>query len=179
MATTKPLAAPSGAPTSTPDPDDTPSEGAGPEHVLLVGSSGGHLAQLLVLRTWWEQRNRTWVSFETPDAQSQLVGEDVRWAHFPTTRNLPNLLRNLALAPRVMRAVRPDLVVSTGAGVALPFFIWAKVMGVPTVFIEVYDRVDSRTLTARLCRPITDRFLVQWESQQELYPGSHVIGRLM
>lgn len=149
------------------------------KHVLLVGSSGGHLAQLLVLRPWWECRQRTWVSFETPDAFSQLEGEHVHWAHFPTTRNLPNLLRNLVLALRVMRRTRPDVVVSTGAGVALPFFIWAKLMGVPTVFVEVYDRVDSRTLTARLCRPLTDRFLVQWESQQALYQGSHLIGRLM
>ena len=60
--------------------------------------------------------------------------------------------------------------VSTGAAVAFPFFIVAKVMRVPTVYIEVYDRLDSPTLTGRLCRPITDLFCVQWEEQTRFYP---------
>ena len=35
------------------------------------------------------------------------------------------------------------MVVSAGAGVAFPFFVVAWMMRIPTVFIEVYDRVDS------------------------------------
>ncbi len=151
----------------------------GPQHALLVGSNGGHLSQLLALRPWWAGRRRTWVTFQTPDATSQLVGEQVRWAYHPTTRNIPNLLRNTALALRVLLRERPDVVVSTGAGVALPFFVFARVLGIPTVYLEVYDRVDSTTMTGRLCRPFTSRFLVQWQGQQPLYPGSQVVGRVL
>src|SRR3954468_11470990 len=61
-----------------------------PGRVLLVGSSGGHLAQLLALRSWWADRNRVWVTFPLSDARSQLAGEEVVWAHHPTTRNLRN-----------------------------------------------------------------------------------------
>ena len=68
--------------------------------------------------------------------------------------------------------------VSTGAGVALPFFLMAKVLGIRTVFIEVYDRIDSRSLTGRLCRPLSDLFLLQWERQRELYGSGTVIGGL-
>jgi UDP-N-acetylglucosamine:LPS N-acetylglucosamine transferase len=149
------------------------------EHALLVASSGGHLAQLLALRPWWLERRRTWVTFGTEDARSQLVEEQAVWAHHPTTRNLRNLLRNFALAIRVMRRDRPDVVVSTGAAVAFPFFIVAKLMRVPTVYIEVYDRLDSPTLTGRLCRPITDLFCVQWEEQTRFYPRAQVIGSLL
>lgn len=149
------------------------------EHVLLVASSGGHLAQLLALRTWWQERRRTWVTFGTEDARSQLEGERTVWAHHPTTRNIPNLFRNFALAVRVMRRDRPEVVVSTGAAVAFPFFVIAKVMRVPTVYIEVYDRLDSPTLTGRLCRPITDLFCVQWEEQVSFYPRAQVIGSLL
>ena len=44
---------------------------------------------------------------------------------------------------------------------------------------EVIDRLDTPTLTGRLCRPFTDLFCVQWPEQQELYPGALDIGRLM
>ena len=148
-------------------------------HVLLVGSSGGHLAQLLALRPWWGSWTRSWVTFDTVDARSQLDGERVVWAHHPTTRNLPNLLRNTVLAVRVLWRERPDVVVSTGAGVALPFFVFARALGVRTVYIEVYDRIDSATLTGRLCHPFSDLMLVQWPEQQHLYPGAVVVGPLL
>jgi len=70
------------------------------------------------------------------------------------------------------------VVVSDGAGVAFPFFIVARVMRVPTVYLEVYDRIDSPTLTGKLCRPFTSLFVVQWEEQRRFYPDARVIGGL-
>jgi len=119
------------------------------------------------------------VTFATQDAKSRLQGEEVVWAHFPTTRNIPNLVRNLVLAAGVLRRTRPDVVISTGAGVAFPFFLLARAMGIPTVYLEVYDRLDSRTLTGRLCRPLSSLFCVQWEEQAALYKGAHVVGTLL
>jgi UDP-N-acetylglucosamine:LPS N-acetylglucosamine transferase len=148
-------------------------------HVLLVGSSGGHLTQLWALRPWWREHRRTWVTFETPDATSLLRDEQAIWAFSPTTRNLPNLLRNASLAWRTLRTARPDIVVSTGAGVALPFFMFARLMRIPTAYIEVYDRIDSATLTGRLCRPFTTLMCVQWEEQRGLYRDTVVIGELL
>lgn len=142
-------------------------------------SSGGHLAQLLRLRPWWSRHERLWVTFDTPDAVALLADEPVLWAHHPTTRNLPNALRNLRLAFRTLGRERPDVVVSDGAGVAFPFFLAAKWYRARTVYVEVYDRIDSRTLTARLCRPITDLFCVQWEEQRRLYPRARLIGTLL
>ena len=156
-----------------------PSAAADPARVLLVGSSGGHLTQLVALRPWWGSLQRTWVTFSTLDARTLLDGERVRWAYHPTTRNAGNLARNALLAVRVLRDERPHLVVSTGAGVALPFFVVARLLGIPTAYIEVYDRIDTRTLTARLCRPFTSLFCVQWEEQRVLYPDAHVIGLLL
>ena len=151
----------------------------GRPRVLLVGSSGGHLAQLLTLRDWWMDTQRHWVTFRTPDAVSQLETESVTWAHFPTTRNAHNALRNLLLAAKDVWRLRPDLIVSTGAAVALPYFLVGKLAGAQTAYIEVYDRIDSTTLTGRLVRPVTDLFCVQWREQQVLYPGSVLIGHLL
>lgn len=153
---------------------------AGAERILLVGSSGGHLAQLLALRPWWSQHQRAWATFRTPDAEFGLRDEEnVSWAYAPTTRNIGNLLRNTRLAFALVRSFRPTVVISTGAGSALPFFALGKLMSVTTVYIEVYDRVESATLTGRLCRPFTDLMLVQWEDQLALYRGAQLVGQLL
>jgi UDP-N-acetylglucosamine:LPS N-acetylglucosamine transferase len=152
---------------------------AGPGEVLLVGSSGGHLAQLLALQPWYQARTRAWVTFDTPDARSLLDGEDVVWAYYPTTRNMKNLLRNAMLALRVLRRRNVEAVITTGAGVALPFVAVARLKGIPTVYIEVYDRIDTATLTARLCRPFLSAMLVQWEEQRRMYPKATVVGNLL
>lgn len=147
---------------------------------LFVGSSGGHLAQLLPLRDLFDRHDRSWVTFPTTDATGALSDEiDVVWASYPTTRNVPNLLRNTVQAWKVMRARRPDVVISTGAAVALPYFILSRFFGARTAYIEVYDRVDSPTLTARLCSPFTDLFAVQWDEQRRLYRDTVTIGPLL
>ena len=147
--------------------------------ILMVCSSGGHLAQLLSARSWWEELERQWVTFDTIDAKSQLIDEEVVWAHHPTTRNLINFLRNLVLAEKVIRTNRPDVVLSTGAAVALPFFLVAAAHRIPRVFVEVLDRIDSPTLTGRLCRPLSTLFCVQIPAQLEVYPRSRLIGPLL
>lgn len=148
-------------------------------NVLLIASTGGHLAQLLELKPWWQNHRRTWVTFDKADARSALTDEEVVFAHHPTTRNAKNAVLNFFLAVRFLAQNRPSLIVSTGAGVALPFFIVARLYNVPTIYLEVFDRVDTRTLTGLLCRPLASAFCVQWPSQQDLYPGSECIGTLL
>ncbi|MCU1635616.1 MAG: UDP-N-acetylglucosamine:LPS N-acetylglucosamine transferase [Cryobacterium sp.] len=144
--------------------------------VLIVCSSGGHLTQALALRSWWGNHERSWVTLPTEDARSRLQGEEVIEAHYPTVRNLPNLARNFGLARHVLATVRPDLVFSTGAAIALPFFVQARSVGARTAFLEPVDRISSPSLSGRLVYPFTDRFLVQWESLAGFYPGSRNIG---
>lgn len=160
-------------------PNQDPTAPAAPLRLLLVCSNGGHLGQLHKLELWWSQHERLWISFDKADAQHLLAGEQVRWAYYPTTRNIANLLRNFGLAFKVMLGWRPDVVVSTGAGVALPFFVLGKLLGVRTVYLEVFDRIDSATLTGKLCRPFTDLFCVQWPEQQQVYRDAVLVGPVM
>lgn len=142
-------------------------------------SAGGHLAQLYRLESWWRAHRRTWVTFRKADAESVLDGEDVVWAFHPTTRNIGNLLRNTVLAYKVLRQDRPDVIVSDGAGLAVPFFVLGRLLGCRTVYIEVFDRIDSATLTGRMVRRFSNLFCVQWPEQQSFYPGSVVVGPLL
>jgi beta-1,4-N-acetylglucosaminyltransferase len=147
--------------------------------ILLVCSSGGHLAQLYRLRPWWQEHERTWVTFQDPQAESLLAGEAVIPAYAPTTRNIPNAIRNLRLAIGVIRAQRPDVLISDGAGVAFPFFLVGRALRVRTVYLEVYDRISRPTLTGKLCYPLAELFLLQWPEQAVSYPRGQVIGCLL
>ncbi len=155
------------------------SSATGRRRVLFPLTSGGHLAQVMTLQPWWNEFERLWVTFDTPDAVSLLEQERTVWCYRPTTRHLGNLIRNTWLAWKVLRAYRPDVVVSTGAAVAFPFFVLAKLKRIPTVYVEVYDRISTRTLTGRLCRPFSDLFLVQWPEQVPLYRDAVLIGPLL
>ena len=42
--------------------------------VCLVGSSGGHLTHLYMLKNFWKDTERFWVTFDTVDARSLLEG---------------------------------------------------------------------------------------------------------
>lgn len=147
--------------------------------ICLVGSSGGHLTHLYLLEDWWKKHDRFWVTFEKQDAKSILKDEKKYWCFFPTNRNIKNLIKNTFLAIKVLIKEKPDIIVSSGAAVAVPFFYIGKLMGKKVVYIEVYDRVSTATLTGRLVYPITDAFIVQWEEQKKLYPKAINLGGLI
>jgi UDP-N-acetylglucosamine:LPS N-acetylglucosamine transferase len=156
------------APTTSPEPSQ--------KKVLLVASSGGHLLQLLQLADLWSQERRHWVSFEKSDAISLLKGERVTWAHHPTNRNLINLVRNLALALPLLRAGNIEAIVTTGAGVAVPFALAGRLLGVNVVYIESMARISSPSLTGRLVYPLADTFIVQWPSLKGYFRRARCFG---
>jgi UDP-N-acetylglucosamine:LPS N-acetylglucosamine transferase len=147
--------------------------------ICLVSSSGGHLIQLYALRPWWQKHKRFWVTFKKEDAVSILNDEKTYWAHFPTNRNMKNFVRNLFLAYRILRKERPDIIISTGAGVSVPFFWLGKLFGSRLIYMEVFDRIDSPTLTGKLVYHFTDKFLIQWESQKVFYPKGEYWGQAL
>lgn len=130
--------------------------------ILLVSSNGGHLLQLVQLKEAWTRQQRVWVTFDKADSRSMLAGERVFYAYHPTNRNLLNLLRNVWLATKVIRQLRPAAIVTTGAGVAVPFCYVGRLFGARIVYIESFSRIDEASLTARLIHPVAHRFFVQW-----------------
>lgn len=153
-------------------------EGGCAVKVCLVGSSGGHLTHLYMLKPFWEKQERIWVTFDKEDARSLLEGETFCPCHYPTNRNLKNLVKNTVLAWKILRKEKPDLIVSSGAAVAVPFFWLGKLFGAKTIYIEVFDRIDSGTLTGKLVYPVTDRFIVQWEEMKKVYPKAENLGSI-
>ncbi len=146
--------------------------------ICLVGSSGGHLTHLYMLKKFWESKDRFWVTFNKTDANSTLKGEKIYYCYYPTNRNIINLIRNTFLAIRVLKKERPNLIISSGAAVAVPFFYIGKMLGAKTVYIEVFDRIDKSTLTGKLVYRVTDKFIVQWDEMKEVYPKAINLGSI-
>ena len=130
----------------------------------------------MALREAWEGFDRIWVTFDAGDSRALLAGEEVVHAHSPTNRNVPNLLRNIVLAARVVRRVRPFAVVTTGAGVAVPFVWIARLLGATVVYVETLSRIDRPSLSYRLVAPAVSRTYVQWSELQRALPRSRFCG---
>ena len=146
--------------------------------ICLVGSSGGHLTHLYMLKDIWSIEDRFWVTFDKEDANSILKNEKKYFCYFPTNRNIKNLIKNTILAIKVLKKEKPDLIISSGAAVAVPFFYIGKLMGIKTIYIEVFDRINKPTLTGKLVYPITDIFIVQWDEMKKVYPKSINLGSI-
>ena len=146
--------------------------------ICLVGSSGGHLTHLYMLKPFWEKHERFWVTFDKEDAKSLLKDERMIPCYYPTNRSLKGLLINTRLAWKVLRKEKPDLIISSGAAVAVPFFWLGKLFGAKTMYIEVFDRIDKSTLSGKLVYPVTDKFIVEWEEMKKIYPKAINLGSI-
>jgi UDP-N-acetylglucosamine:LPS N-acetylglucosamine transferase len=130
--------------------------------VLLVCSPGGHLQQMLALEPAWREMDRAWVTLPGPDVDYLLADEETALGHGPTNRSLVNLCRNLGLAWRLLRKRRPEAILSTGAGLAVPFFLVGRLLGIRLVYVESVTRTESISLSGRLVYPFASRFFAQW-----------------
>ena len=151
-----------------------------PRKVMLVSSTGGHFRGLQELEGYWKDCDRVWVTFRSGTTEAALAGENVYWAWGPTNRNIGNLLKNLKMSVSVVWKERPDMVLTTGAGVAVPFILMGKLLGAQTVFVESITRVTTLSLSAKLVRPCLDTLYVRWPQLHKLYPKTTLIpSRLM
>jgi len=79
---------------------------------------------------------------------------------------------------------QPEMIICNGPGTCLPLVISAFLFNVTlfrrcrTVFVESFCRVDSLSLTGRLVRPLTNRFIVQWPQLTHTYRDTEFIGRM-
>lgn len=144
------------------------------QKILLVCSSGGHFKGMQGLSEYWQTiPQRAWITFKTGTTQAELSDEKTFWAYSPTNRNIPNFIRNLYLAIDVLRKARPQLVMSTGAGVAAPFLLAAKYLfKSKVIFIESKTRIRDLSLSAKLLRSCKalDLLVVRSEDIVRLYP---------
>jgi anti-anti-sigma factor len=150
--------------------------------IMIVCSSGGHFKYAQSLKPFLNRFQDTcWITFKTATTESQLTTDKQRkyWAYSPTNRNLQNLIRNLLLAFNILNQERPDLVISTGAGIAVPFLVVAKLLYKKnTVFIESKTRLKKLSLSAEILRSlfVLDQLIVRTQELKTSYSRTEYIG---
>lgn len=120
--------------------------------VLLVCSGGGHLKQLheLLPRMPFPTQDRLWVTFDTGLSRSLLARENVLYARYAAPRDTVNILRNAALAAKVVTSRSFDQAVSTGSSLAVDFLPLAALRGASCHFIETGARADGPSMTGKI-----------------------------
>lgn len=143
---------------------------------LLVASAGGHLTELHHLASRIDAEQRCWVTFDTPQSRSLLLGEEVIHVPPATSRDVVGVFRDFLVAHRMFRHRRFRAVISTGAGVAMAFFVPAAAAGVQCYYIESATRTCGPSLTGRLVARLPGTHLytqyARWADADWRYGGS-------
>jgi UDP-N-acetylglucosamine--N-acetylmuramyl-(pentapeptide) pyrophosphoryl-undecaprenol N-acetylglucosamine transferase len=141
--------------------------------VHLAASLGGHLELLERITPALDGRRRVWITSEGARAQSlRQRGEEVR--------TLPRLDRSsmtpasLAAGARLALRERPSTIVTSGAGIAVPFALTGRALGARVIFLETMARVTSGSMTGRILSRVAAEVLVQWPELLRAYPTARL-----
>lgn len=80
---------------------------------------------------------------------------------------------------KVIKRVRPKVLISTGSNIAVPLFFCGKLMGTKLIYIESRARVYTKSMTGKLVSGISDKVIVQWKEMLELYKNAEYYGVLV
>lgn len=129
--------------------------------ICLVCSHGGHLTETLQLLPALAGHDFFFATYHS--ARDREV-EQIARAYF--TQNIGKspwrMARALPWAFTVIKNEKPQIILSLGSEIALPFFYLGRLLGIKTIFIESWCRVENLSLTGRLVYPVADEFWVQW-----------------
>ena len=137
--------------------------------ICMVSSSGGHYEQLRMLRPLGEKHDLFWVTEKTDykgNADYYLISTGSNDPMFPF-----KMLANCCKTFGFWLKHRPDVVITTGAMIALPACLLAKVLGKKVIYIESFARVTDGNRTGKLIYKFADLFIYQWEQLASIYPN--------
>jgi beta-1,4-N-acetylglucosaminyltransferase len=154
--------------------------------MLIVCGSGGHAAEALIL--YRDIKDAFECSFllesNDPLTPKKLVGTPVYKAVAVRGKSEPGIL----IIPRlfwctlqsfvILWKAKPEIILSTGPGLAGPISIWGKLFGKKIIFIESWSRVTTKSWPGKLLYPIADHFYIQWPEEKKNYPKATYAGRL-
>ena len=127
--------------------------------VALATSPGGHLTEMLLLMDTFKNHNVFFITYKNPTT-NKLKYKKYLTENIGT--NIWKMIKAFFHIFKILRKEKPDLLVSTGAEIAIPSIILAKILRIKTIYIESWCRVKTKSGTGRLLYYFSDLFLVQW-----------------
>lgn len=146
------------------------------KRVLFISSTGGHLKELLQLKPMFDKYDSYIVTEKTKSTLNlkKEYGKKIGYLIFGTKDHIITypfkLLANCFISLFYFIKFRPKYIITTGAHTAGPICCIGKIFRSKIIYIETMANLSSKTITGKLLYPISDLFIVQWESMLELYP---------
>ncbi len=143
--------------------------------ICLAASVGGHLQELLQLRNVYARYPHFYVVNDELILPPAMQGRTYFIRH--SERDLVALW-NLWEAFRIFWRERPRYLISTGAGLAVPLALVARLFRTKILFIETFSAIARPSLTGRLMYRLAHRFVYQWEQLRRFYPQGEYAGTI-
>ena len=143
--------------------------------ICLASSVGGHLQEMLQLKPVYEGHRHFYILNDRISLPEALQGKTYFIRH--SERDLL-FFCNLWEAFRIFWRERPTHLISTGASLAVPLALVARLFGIQVMFIETFAAIHRPTLTGRLMYYIANRFVYQWRTLGDHYPAAQYAGSI-
>jgi len=145
--------------------------------ICIACSAGGHLKQaMMVARSMNHQKYL--VTYQAPHLKT--TEDEIKTYRVTHSKRNPFLvLRNALEAIKILLKEKPNVILSTGADVAVPTCILGKLMGARLIYIESGAQVHTPSLSGRIVYPFADLFIVQWEPALKNFPRAKLGGPLI
>lgn len=149
--------------------------------VMFISSTGGHLNELMQLKSLFENYDYCLVTEKTksnislknkfPKVSFLVYGtKDHLFSYI--FKFIYNCFKSLVLFIKY----RPKYIVTTGTHTAVPMCYIGKLFRSKIIFIETFANSETKTLAGKLIYPIADKFIVQWKSMLKFYPKAECWG---
>ena len=90
--------------------------------------------------------------------------------HFLVNPHLSRVKYNFVQSAILLLRIRPRVIITTGAGIAIPIASLGKCLGVKLVMVDTMALVDRLSRTGEFLYKYADLFIVQWETLTQRYP---------
>lgn len=144
--------------------------------VCIVSSCGGHLTEVRCLKEAYAAYEHFYVLNDKALLPPDMEGRTYFITH--SERDWKQLV-NLVEAWRILKKDKPQVILSTGAGPAVPFALVGKLLGIKFIFVETITRVQAPSLTGRIMYWLADDFFYQWESLGRYFPKGKCLGTVL
>jgi len=147
----------------------------GNKKILAVASAGGHWIELLRIRPAFDNCE---VVFLSTDPGNSVEVEDYEFYQIAnaTRRSFWNLFRMFFQLVKIMRTIRPEIIITTGSAPGLMTLAVGKIFRTKNVWIQSIADVSELSMSGKMARYVSDLFLVQWQDLDSLkgleYRGS-------
>lgn len=128
--------------------------------IVMIGSIGGHLNVILEVLPLIEREDVRVITFKKHDDQKRLVDSRFYYIIDPG-QSISRYLINSMQALHLFLRFRPRVIVSVGAGVAVPFCVIANFFGKPVIHIELACQIYELSKTGRFLTNISRSVVVQ------------------